>query len=127
MPAWIDRGCHPDFTQELPRKLLPPRAKEAQSHLRQNREFTRRCLWRVGSSLDLKRAHNPKVAGSNPAPATIENEGLADVSAANPFRLPRNHPGSRSRNPESATGCPSERGERARMDRLGDAISGRGR
>ena len=48
---------HPDFTQELPRKLLPTRAKEAQSHLRQNREFTRRCLWRVGSSLDLKRAH----------------------------------------------------------------------
>jgi|ERR1700687_4051506 SnoaL-like protein len=35
----------------------------------------------------------PKVAGSNPAPATIENEGLADASAANPFRLPRLHPG----------------------------------
>ena len=25
---------------------------------------------RVGSGVDLKRAHNPKVAGSNPAPAT---------------------------------------------------------
>src|SRR6266498_3886589 len=37
-------------------------------------------------------AHNPKVAGSNPAPATIENEGLADATAANPFRLPRLHP-----------------------------------
>src|SRR2546425_4801959 len=37
--------------------------------------------------------HNPKVAGSNPAPATIDDEGLADVGAANPFRLPRNHPG----------------------------------
>src|SRR3989441_11851105 len=37
--------------------------------------------------------HNPKVAGSNPAPATIDDEGLADVAAANPFRLPRNHPG----------------------------------
>ena len=47
----------------------------------------------VGSSVDLKRAHNPKVAGSNPAPATIENEGLADAKAANPFRLPRLHPG----------------------------------
>ena len=53
-----------------------------------------RCfLWRVGSSLDLKRAHNPKVAGSNPAPATMNDEALADVSAANPFRLPRLHPG----------------------------------
>ncbi len=38
-------------------------------------------------------AHNPKVAGSNPAPATIGDEGLADGAAANPFRLPRLHPG----------------------------------
>src|SRR5687767_14712678 len=38
-------------------------------------------------------AHNPKVAGSNPAPATMHDEGLADVAAANPFRLPRLHPG----------------------------------
>src|SRR5215475_7768661 len=37
--------------------------------------------------------HNPKVAGSNPAPATMNDEGLADVEAANPFRLPRLHPG----------------------------------
>jgi hypothetical protein len=28
---------HPDFTQELPRKLLPARAKETQSHLGQKR------------------------------------------------------------------------------------------
>src|SRR5262249_28371457 len=41
----------------------------------------------------LKRAHNPKVVGSNPTPATICDEGLADVEAANPFRLPRLHPG----------------------------------
>src|SRR2546425_2036044 len=53
----------------------------------------RRCLWRLGSSLDLKRAHNPKVAGSNPAPATMKNDGLADAAAASPFRLPRLHPG----------------------------------
>ena len=39
------------------------------------------------------RSHNPKVAGSNPAPATMNDEGLADVEAANPFRLPRLHPG----------------------------------
>src|SRR6267143_1462936 len=50
-------------------------------------------LWRVGRGGGSERAHNPKVAGSNPAPATIENEGLADVEAANPFRLPRLHPG----------------------------------
>src|SRR5438132_14023477 len=29
--------------------------------------------------------HNPKVAGSNPAPATIDDEGLADAAAANPL------------------------------------------
>jgi hypothetical protein len=48
---------------------------------------------RLGSGVDLKRAHNPKVAGSNPAPATKNDEGLADATAANPFRLPRLHPG----------------------------------
>src|SRR5438552_9638391 len=37
--------------------------------------------------------HNPKVAGSNPAPATIDNEGLADASPLTPFALPRLHPG----------------------------------
>jgi hypothetical protein len=89
----VERLDHPDLTQELPRKLLPTRAKEAQRRRRQKRSFTRRCLWRVGCTLDLKRAHNPKVAGSNPAPATMNDEGLADASAANPFRLPRLHPG----------------------------------
>ena len=44
------------------------------------------ALW---LSLDSERAHNPKVAGSNPAPATIDDEGLADATAANPFALPR--------------------------------------
>jgi len=29
----------------------------------------------------------------NPAPATMNDEGLADAGAANPFRLPRLHPG----------------------------------
>ena len=29
-----------------------------------------------------------KVAGSNPAPATMKNEGLADAAAANPFVYP---------------------------------------
>src|SRR5882762_6009590 len=42
-------------------------------------------------------AHNPKVAGSNAAAATMNDEGLADAAAANPFRLPRLHPGSRQR------------------------------
>src|SRR5437867_11141691 len=53
-------------------------------------------LVRRGCRSDRISPHNPKVAGSNPAPATIENEGLADARAANPFRLPRLHPGSRS-------------------------------
>src|SRR5207245_10826166 len=38
-------------------------------------------------------AHNPKVAGSNPAPATMNDKGLADAEAASPFRLPRLRPG----------------------------------
>src|SRR5262245_14737072 len=37
----------------------------------------------------------PKVVGSNPAPATTNDEGLADVEAASPFRLPRLPPGIR--------------------------------
>src|SRR5881296_1163944 len=32
--------------------------------------------------------HNPKVAGSNPAPATIDDEGLADVAPLTPFVYP---------------------------------------
>jgi hypothetical protein len=62
--------AHADFTQELPRKLPPTRAKERQRRLREKRLFPRRCLSFVGPGGDLGRAHNPKVAGSNPAPAT---------------------------------------------------------
>jgi hypothetical protein len=43
------------------------------------------CLWRVGSSLDLKRAHNPKVAGSNPAPATTEAVETKGAERFGPF------------------------------------------
>jgi hypothetical protein len=35
------------------------------------------------SSLVARRAHNPKVTGSNPVPATNNNKGLADL--ANPI------------------------------------------
>jgi len=38
------KPCGSAFTQELPRTLLPTRAKAAQSHLRQKLYFTRRCL-----------------------------------------------------------------------------------
>ena len=48
--------------------------------------------------------HNPKVAGSNPAPATIDDEGLADAGAANPFRLPRLQPRNWFVRPASALG-----------------------
>ena len=37
--------------------------------------------------------HNPKVVGSNPTPATMNDEGLTDASAVSPFRVPRLHPG----------------------------------
>jgi hypothetical protein len=40
-----------------------------------------------------QKAPNPKVVGSNPTPATMIDEGLADAGAANPFRLPGLHPG----------------------------------
>jgi hypothetical protein len=34
---WCGTSDHPDFTQGLPRKLLPTRAKEAQRLLREKR------------------------------------------------------------------------------------------
>jgi hypothetical protein len=38
---------------------------------------------------DLERAHNPKVTGSNPAPATSNDEGLKRTQASlNPFVYP---------------------------------------
>src|SRR5207245_6551280 len=57
--------------------------------------------------------HNPKVAGSNPAPATTHDEGLADASAANPFRLPRLHPESASPSKLSTQGRRRRRDRRA--------------
>ena len=41
------------------------------------------------------RSHNPKVAGSNPTPATMNDEGLADVEAANPFAFTQTSPRNR--------------------------------
>ena len=63
-------------------------------------------------------AHNPKVAGSNPAPATMSDEGLADAGAANPFRLPRLHPGNPfgiGALPFTHAGHPARRGVRSEM------------
>src|ERR1700752_1721227 len=74
--------AHPDLTQELPRKLLPTRAKQPRTRRRKQPYSTRRCLWRFGSSLDLKRAHNPKVAGSNPEPATTKSKGYGRLAVA---------------------------------------------
>jgi hypothetical protein len=56
------------------------------------RIFWMRCVT-AGAYRHRAWAHNPKVAGSNPAPATLDDEGLADAVAANPFALPRLHPG----------------------------------
>src|SRR6266849_4004202 len=41
----------------------------------------------------LEPTHDPKAVGSNPAPATIDDERLADAGAADPLALPRLHPG----------------------------------
>src|SRR5437016_1049433 len=58
-------------------------------HYRKARSEMRGFLWLlsagVGCSRGLAWAHNPKVAGSNPAPATMNDEGLADAAAANPL------------------------------------------
>ena len=70
--------------------------------------------------------HNPKVAGSNPAPATMNDEGLADVEAANPFRLPRNHPGIGSLGARSCAGPPARRLARRRPDAVREPERGRG-
>ena len=70
---------HPGITQEV----APNATQRRPNTTTRKREFTRRCLWRLGSSLDLQRAHNPKVAGSNPAPATNGTDGLA-AAIANP-------------------------------------------
>src|SRR5437867_12496794 len=67
-----------ETTQELPRKLLPTRAKQPQTRCHKKRLLARGCLWRVGPSLDLQSAHNPKVAGSNPAPATNDRRAKVD-------------------------------------------------
>src|SRR5687767_10411597 len=77
---------HPKLHPGIAQKVAPNESQRAQTRRRQKRELTRRCLWRAGSSLDVKRAHNPKVAGSNPAPATIDDEGLG-TSIPNPFVL----------------------------------------
>ena len=60
----LPRSDHP--TQELPRKLPPTPAKESQSHGREERKFTRRCLRRLGS-IPIERgreqtAHRPTLS-----------------------------------------------------------------
>ena len=59
---------YPDFTQEVHRKLLPTRAKEAQRRLPREALIYEAFLWRVGSRLDLERAHNPLYWGFDANP-----------------------------------------------------------
>src|SRR5438309_8785302 len=66
--------------------------------------------------------HNPKVAGSNSAPATMNDEGLPDATAANPFRLPRLHPGIDSALGGTGVACPVLR--RVFACRVSDAAAG---
>src|SRR5437870_5901561 len=81
-------GCAGIVRERLPKD--GGRYREAGSGMR---EFLRLLSAGVGCRGGLAWAHNPKVAGSNPAPATMNDEGLADAEAASPFRLPRLHPG----------------------------------
>jgi hypothetical protein len=53
--------------RELPRKLLPTRAKEAKGDDARSAKFTKCCLGLVGPGLDLKKAHNPLYWASNPS------------------------------------------------------------
>src|SRR5947207_7022145 len=79
---------HPGIAHEV----APNESQRAPKPRREKRLFTTCCLLGVGSIVDSRRAHNPKVAGSNPTPATMNDEGLAYAATANPFRLPRLHP-----------------------------------
>jgi hypothetical protein len=52
----------------------------------------------TGTPSDSTRTRNssgaePVAVGTLRAPATVDDEGLADAAAANPFRSPRLHPG----------------------------------
>jgi len=82
-------SLHPGITQEV----APNESQRGPKATTGEALVYEALLWRLGSSVDLKRAHNPKVVGSNPTPATMNDEGLADAGAASPFRLPRLHPG----------------------------------
>ena len=85
--------------------LLPHHSKTSPNELEDQQPPCRRKLnvcSNFSSQLSVRsegarpgpsRTHNPKVVGSNPTPATMNDEGLADVEAASPFRLPRLHPG----------------------------------
>src|SRR5439155_7219365 len=81
-------GCAGIVRERLPKDA--GRYRAAGSGMR---EFLRLLSAGVGCRGGLAWAHNPKVAGSNPAPATMNDKGLADAEAASPFRLPRLHPG----------------------------------
>jgi hypothetical protein len=86
--AWVKTKGHllPFCSHTIPKHPQRTRTNDNQEGIENCSSFRTR---RHG----LKATHNPKVAGSNPAPATMNDEGLADVAAANPFRFPRLHPG----------------------------------
>src|SRR5439155_20600000 len=72
-------GCAAIVRERLPNDA--GQYREAGSGMR---EFLRLLSAGVGCSGGPAWAHNPKVAGSNPAPATKQNQG-ATVDAAAPF------------------------------------------
>ena len=49
-------------------------------------------MWRFGSSLDLERAHNPKVAGSKSSPRNHERRGVSGRSNRSPLSFTQTSP-----------------------------------
>jgi hypothetical protein len=75
------------------RELRPMPYRTPQAHCLANPRPACERLCCLGRGAWLRPPHNPKVAGSNPAPATRNGQGSEDAEAANPFRLSRDHPG----------------------------------
>ena len=88
--------------------------KSPKSHWREKRQFTTRCLWRVGSGAQSGMAHNSKVVGSNPTPATNEVARLqSSISRPGPPNVTQNVTRPRPTSPQRCPGRPRSRSRTA--------------
>ena len=72
--------CYSRATQELPRKSLPKRANDGQSHVREKRSFAMCCLWRVGrGEVSHHFSTATIVASSTTVPQTEKRTGSPTV------------------------------------------------